>query len=824
MSNPLRTFLDHLNAKGVKWSGGNGGVRFPCTGHDGEKYSAIANTGDGGRLLLHCHSHNCTAEDICRGAGMEPRLMFPDSDRKKPREPLRKTEIDGKLVSVHPTREEAALAAAFGVQSMAKKAGWVFQKRKPDIEYDYHNSEERVSFVVCRWNTLGRSDGKSKEIRQIRQVDGGWICNAMKSSRPLYRLPDVIEASIVVVCEGEKAADKLRSIGFVATTPSQGANSPAKTDWSVLTGKSVTITVDNDDSGRQFGKLVIDLLPTTVLSVKVVELKDDWPELPIKGDAADWLEHFAEVDHFTLRNRFTALPDHFGTINAIVPKNRRTPQEPPESQSGGNTKSSTPSDDTPPDLTLLNHKTVFMDGDEAEEVPLCMADIVAQVRRITQNWPRVCDGRLFVSDAEVGVRFIDRSSQLTAYLSDGLHDPPNFKRSPGFISELVLFEHLHVCQTRYEAIEFAPHEPRFSNRYYACEDIQPGDGSALNWVLDRFEPATTLDGDLIKAFLATSIWGGDGGTRPCFVVTAPDRGAGKTTLVEITGELTGGVIDVGANDDPDKLKARLLSGEGRRRRIALIDNAKSRKLSSAELESMITCSTISGRANYVGEASRPNSLLWCVTMNGISLSRDMAQRSVIIKLALPQYSGTWKEDTLAYVREHRDAILGDLIAFLRGPKKELRRYSRWGSWERHVLSLLPEPSEAQKLIAERQGESDVDDEETSQIADHFSEHLRNLGYSVDSEVILIPSRVAAVWYAESIGSRDTSQSKASRDLGQKMESGMLKSLHPLRRKDLGRGFVWCMKPALPPFEQWKNNLGEKIEQLEILKRQEKRWH
>lgn len=466
--------------------------------------------------------------------------------------------------------------------------------------------------------------------------------------------------------------------------------------------------------------------------------------------------------------------------------------------------------DNPDTGSLLNFKT-----EGKSPFPLNMTELVAQVRNLNSDWPRVCDGQLFVPDSHSGVRWIDKPAQLIAYLTESLHNPPKFNRGAGFIQESVLFEHLKVCQQRYEAIEFAPHEPGFENRYYACNDIEPGDGQHLQWILDRFEPETAIDGDLIKAFLATTIWGGDGGARPCFAITAPDRGAGKSTLVRIAGELTGGLIDIAANENIDTLKARLLSAEGRRKRVAVMDNAKSRKLSSPEFESLITAAVISGRQNYVGEGSRPNSITWCITMNGLALSRDMAQRSVIIQLAIPRYDGLWQETTMNYVREHRNAILGDLIAFLRGPQNKLRKYTRWGSWERYVLRLLPDPSQAQSVIVERQGGADVDDEETALISEHFAKNLQSLGYATETDSILIPSRVATQWYTEAIGSRDLTQTKAARDLNQKIDAGMLPSLHHMRRNDLGRGWIWSRRSGLPPADTWQQDIDTRIEQRDI---------
>jgi len=73
--------------------------------------------------------------------------------------------------------------------------------------------------------------------------------------------------------------------------------------------------------------------------------------------------------------------------------------------------------------------------------------------------------------------------------------------------------------------------------------------------------------------------------------------------------------------------------------VVLLDNLKTFKLSSGELEGLITTDVISGHRFYFGEASRPNTLTFCLTINGASLSKDMSQRVVPVVLDRPDYSG-----------------------------------------------------------------------------------------------------------------------------------------------------------------------------------------
>jgi putative DNA primase/helicase len=64
-------------------------------------------------------------------------------------------------------------------------------------------------------------------------------------------LPEVIEAPIVFVVEGEKDCETLRDWGFVATTNSGGADAPWLPSFTgALRGREVILIPDNDQPGR----------------------------------------------------------------------------------------------------------------------------------------------------------------------------------------------------------------------------------------------------------------------------------------------------------------------------------------------------------------------------------------------------------------------------------------------------------------------------------------------------------------------------------------------------------------------------------------------
>jgi hypothetical protein len=194
---------------------------------------------------------------------------------------------------------------------------------------------------------------------------------------------------------------------------------------------------------------------------------------------------------------------------------------------------------------------------------------------------------------------------------------------------------------------------------------------------------------------------------------------------------------------------------------------------------------------YVGEGQRPNLMTWFFTINGAALATDMAQRSVIIKIIRGENEGTWWEETIKYIDEHRQQIIGDIIGLLRTPKAlpDNFRFSRWATWERHVLSRLPDPQEAQRLILQRQGEVDTETDEADLIEERFMFRLGQLGYNPEVVRVRIPVHTAAIWYCEALSKKDPTAA-VSRRMRQMIDEGQLKQIERDKSRSHGRCFIW----------------------------------
>ncbi len=242
-----------------------------CPAHEDRNPSLSIAQGDDGRALLKCHA-GCTAEEIVRSLGLTLADLMPD--RAGGNGDSRSfTNGKGKEAKVYASAQEA-------IAVLERRHG------KRSADWTYHDADGQPVGMVIRWD---KGDGKDIRPVSYDAVKRGWCIRGMAEPRPLYRLPEVMQATrTVYVCEGEKAAEAARSTGLTATTSPHGSKSARKADWSPLAGRDVIILPDNDEAGEKYAADVTACLLklTPRPTVRVVRL----PGLPPRGDMADFLE------------------------------------------------------------------------------------------------------------------------------------------------------------------------------------------------------------------------------------------------------------------------------------------------------------------------------------------------------------------------------------------------------------------------------------------------------------------------------------------------------------------------------------------------------
>lgn len=146
--------------------------------------------------------------------------------------------------------------------------------------YPYVDEAGDLLFEVVRF--------EPKDFRQRKpDGNGGWLWSLKGTRRVLYNLPEVIQAvkekRFILLVEGEKDADNLTMLGFVATTAPQGAGKWQKTFTETLEGARIALIPDRDEAGEKHKGTVISELGGAPEELRVVEL-------PTGKDVSDWLD------------------------------------------------------------------------------------------------------------------------------------------------------------------------------------------------------------------------------------------------------------------------------------------------------------------------------------------------------------------------------------------------------------------------------------------------------------------------------------------------------------------------------------------------------
>ena len=110
----------------------------------------------------------------------------------------------------------------------------------------------------------------------------------MKGINPVpYHLPEIIGAiEPVLIVEGEKDVENLRSLGFTATTSPMGAGKWKASYDQYLKDKEVILVPDHDKPGYQHCRNIGQSLWGIASKIKWLEL----PDLEEKEDISDWIE------------------------------------------------------------------------------------------------------------------------------------------------------------------------------------------------------------------------------------------------------------------------------------------------------------------------------------------------------------------------------------------------------------------------------------------------------------------------------------------------------------------------------------------------------
>ena len=168
-------------------------------------------------------------------------------------------------------------------------------------DFKFHHADGQEAYRKQRlepgWNGEKKSFCFYRMINGKREKGGGgWHL--------LYRLPEVIKAELVVICEGEKKADTVTAWGLCGTSLDTGSKSKLSPDMvKHLYGKAVIVLLDNDETGAAYGEYLAQTLNGKAKEIKVILL----PGLGPKEDVIDWAKSPSN-DGAKLRKIMDAAP------------------------------------------------------------------------------------------------------------------------------------------------------------------------------------------------------------------------------------------------------------------------------------------------------------------------------------------------------------------------------------------------------------------------------------------------------------------------------------------------------------------------------------
>ena len=254
--NDLIARLAHVTQCGGQYSA-------RCPAHDDGINSLSLSLGEDGRILLHCHA-GCAVDDIVHSLGLELKDLFPAP------------------VMMDPLR---------GI--------------KPVAEYFYGAELKKVRTMSA--------DG-SKSFYWMHNFGGMWEKGRRGIVPPLYKghAKELPEFGTVYIVEGEKDVLSMEKMGFTAVSLPDGANSKWHESFSdELRGRNIIVVPDNDTPGRSHAENIARQLVSVADTVKVLDLRAAWADIPEHYDVTDIIERRGvEFFRIILADLCESTPDY----------------------------------------------------------------------------------------------------------------------------------------------------------------------------------------------------------------------------------------------------------------------------------------------------------------------------------------------------------------------------------------------------------------------------------------------------------------------------------------------------------------------------------
>jgi len=610
--------------------------------------------------------------------------------------------------------------------------------------YRYHDEQGSVLYRVLRW-------GPQKTfVQNPPDGKGGWIVGkgCMTGVR---RVPYWLNEWVwhpdrpLLVPEGEKDVDRLRSLGLLATCNVGGAGNWLPEDKenaaefiAHFRGRAIIVLPDNDEAGRNHRDDIVRSLLPVAAEIKVVEL----PGLPPKGDVSDWLDAGGDRDALLalveaavpVREMPAAEP-----ARNVVPlrpvRNQKDgpPEGPPDGRGlpiikirGGDLSDIV---DQVNDLLAVHDTEIFQRGGILVHPALEPIDIRNGLK--TLSWRLVEVDRIHLADRltriidfqqfnktqnlwlsvdcpeKVARTYLARKGDWKVPIISGITDAPTL-RPDGSVIETPGYDHitglLYKPSCDYEALLPSLTKAHASAALTALCKLLVGfpfvgeDGSVV--------PNTpSASRSVALSFLLTACSRYAFARAPLHGFDAPAAGSGKSLLVDCASMIATGheaaVMGQGESSEEFEkcLGAALLAGDP----MISFDNAES-PIGGPLLCRCLTQPRV--KVRILGRSEQPTipcGMLFSATGNNLVIKGDVTRRAIVARLDPKVERPEEREfdvDLMSSIRENRPfyvrACLTILRAFVlsedsRKSSKPLGSYEEWSGLVRDALIWLDQP-------------------------------------------------------------------------------------------------------------------------------------
>lgn len=411
-------------------------------------------------------------------------------------------------------------------------------------------------------------------------------------------------------------------------------------------------------------------------------------------------------------------------------------------------------------------ETVEDDG-KRSKTPRLIDELTKDLWSRFDNYPRVIGSTLFSFDrSQVNqIQLLSDKIQLSAWIQgkSGTCIKWATGQTSGFVTKDEFFARLVQTVRRYSGIAAAPHYPPRDDVFYTHEDLPPATGihEAFWKFVSFFNPADSTNKTILAAFVLAPLFYDGVNDKPMLLVDTVDaQASGKTSVVKMIALLYDEdpiSIDLTTlGNDLGNIKKRILSSEGRRKRIVLLDNLV-KTLKSPALADFVTSNSITGMAPYgKGEESRPNDLTFFGTFNGASVDTDMATRCYTLHIrAVERPDPSWASRLTAFIKEYRLQIFSDALDMIQNAKPRTRKHSRFGMFDEKILSAVclndEEFAAADNVLAKASDLANEDMELAREVNARLTDAIRSATRYSTTKAVVIPYSAVDRILAERIG-------------------------------------------------------------------------